>query len=99
MFHGKFSVGIKIGIIFIFNFHRRPIQLYVSVPVGLSSFLYLRSFFDTKKIKRQCFKLQRSTVQAGRQKKLRHLKSAEDVRTTKGLQERTRIIDWNDGET
>ena len=39
MLHGKISVRIKIGITFIFRFHRRPIQLVVFVPVGLSSFL------------------------------------------------------------
>jgi hypothetical protein len=31
---GKISVRIKIEIIFIFRFHRRPIQLVVFVPVG-----------------------------------------------------------------
>jgi hypothetical protein len=38
---GKISFRIKIGITFIFRFHRRPIQLVVFVPVGLSSFLHL----------------------------------------------------------
>ena len=33
---GKISVRIKIGITFFFRFHRRPIQLVVFVPVGLS---------------------------------------------------------------
>ena len=33
---------IKIGINFIFRLHRRPIQLVVFDPVGLSSFLHLR---------------------------------------------------------
>ena len=32
---------IKIGIIFIFRFYRRPIQLVVFVVVGLSLFLHL----------------------------------------------------------
>ena len=36
---GKISVGIKIGITFIFRFHRRPMQLVVIVPVALLSFL------------------------------------------------------------
>ena len=39
---GKISVGIKIGITFNFSFHRRPIQLLVFIPVGLSSFLRRR---------------------------------------------------------
>ena len=38
---GKISVRIKVGITFIFRFRRRPIQLVVFVPVGLSSFLHL----------------------------------------------------------
>ena len=33
-------IQIKIGISFIFRIHRRPIQLFVFVPVGLSSFLW-----------------------------------------------------------
>ena len=33
---------IKIGITFICRFHRRPIQLLVFVPVGISSILHLR---------------------------------------------------------
>ena len=32
---------MKIGIAFIFRFHRRPIQVVVFFPVGLSSFLHL----------------------------------------------------------
>ena len=36
---GKITVRIKIGITFIFRLQRRSIQLPVSVPVGLSSFL------------------------------------------------------------
>ena len=55
MFHGKISVRIT----FIFRFHCRPIQLLVFVPVGLPSFL------------KESLKLQRSTAQAGCQKKLR----------------------------
>ena len=44
--------------------------------------------------------LQRSTTQAGRQKKLRQrTRPAEDVRLTKGLQERTQPNEWDDGET
>ena len=62
---GKISVRIKIGINFILWFHRRPIQIVVLVPLGLSSFL----------------------------------RPAEDVvRTTKGLQERTQLFEWDDGE-
>ena len=74
---GKISVKIKVGITFIFRFHRRLIQLIVFVQ------------------------LQRSTAQAGRQNKLRHpTRFAEDVvRTTKGLQERTQLTEWDDGET
>ena len=40
MFHapmGRFQLESKIGITFISRFHRRPIQLVVFVPVGLSS--------------------------------------------------------------
>ena len=33
---GKISVRIKIEITFFFRLHRRPIQLVVLVPVGLS---------------------------------------------------------------
>ena len=33
------TVRIKIGITFIFMFHRRPIQLVMFVPVDFSSFL------------------------------------------------------------
>ena len=36
---GKTSVRIKIGITFIFRFHRRPIQLVVFIPIGLSYLL------------------------------------------------------------
>ena len=36
---GNISVGIKIGVTFIFKLHRRPIQLLEFVFVGLSSFL------------------------------------------------------------
>ena len=40
------------------------------------------------------------SAQTGRQKKLRHpTRPAEDVRTTKGLQERTQLIELEDGET
>ena len=40
-------------------------------------------------------------AQARRQKKLRHpTRPAEDaVRTTKGLQERIQLFEWDDGET
>ena len=38
---GKVAVRIKIGITFIFRFHRCPIKLVAFVPVGLSSFLHL----------------------------------------------------------
>ena len=45
--------------------------------------------------------LQRPTAQAGRQKKFRQpTRPAGDVvRMTKGLQERTQLIEWDDGET
>ena len=33
--------GVKVEFTFIFRSHRRPIQLPVFVPVGLSSFLHL----------------------------------------------------------
>ena len=39
---GKISVSIKIAITFIFRFHRRPIQLFVFVPISLSWFLHHR---------------------------------------------------------
>ena len=75
---GKISVK-KIGIILIFRFRRRPIQLVLFVPVGLPSFLHLLQVL--------CGKLIHPT------------RLAEDVRTTKGLQERTELIEWDDGET
>ena len=37
----RFLFELKIGITFILSFHRRPIQLVVFIPVGLSSFLHL----------------------------------------------------------
>ena len=66
-----------------FRLHRRPIQLVVFVPVGLSS-------LD-----------QRSNAQVHRQKQFRHpTRPAEDVnKLAKGLQERTQLIEWDDGET
>ena len=46
------------------------------------------------------FKFQRSNVQTGRQKKLGQLRPADDVtKVTKGLQERTQLIEWDHGET
>ena len=62
---------IKSGITFIFKFHRRPIQLVVFVPVGLSSFLHL----------------------------LQVLLAVELSSFAQGLQERTQLIEWDDGET
>ena len=43
----------------------------------------------------------RSTSQAGRQKEFRDpIRPAEDTnKLTKGLQERTQLIEWDDGET
>ena len=37
---GRFQFESKIGITFIFMFHRRPIQIDVVVPVALSTFLW-----------------------------------------------------------
>ena len=40
------------------------------------------------------------SAQTGRQKKLRHpTRPTKDVRTAKALQERTQLIEWDDGET
>ena len=70
----SYSFRIKIGITFIFRFYRRPIQIVVLFPIGLSSFL-------------------RSS--AG------HIgcRPEDIVRTTKDLQERTQLFEWDDGET
>ena len=82
----SFHARIKIGITFIFVFHRRPIQLVVFVPVGLLSFLR-----HLLQVLLGVFELQPLTVQAGRQKKLRlPTRPAEDINIlTKGLEERT----------
>ena len=94
---GKISVRIKIAITLIFRFRRRPIQLVVFVTVGLSSFLrhlwQVLLYVEVFSVAR----LGQLTV-TGRQKKFRHQRLAEDVRTTKGLEERTQLIKWNDGE-
>jgi hypothetical protein len=81
---GKISVSIKIGITFIFRFHRCPIQLIMFVPVDLSSFL--RQF---------------QQILLGVDVFCPHpTRSAENVvRMTKGLQEQTQLIEWDDGET
>ena len=79
------------------------------VAVGLSSLLrhHLQILLDVEvsSVVRigplTVVRVQRSTPQAGRQKKLRHPKRpTEDiVKTTKDLQERTQLIKWDDSET
>ena len=73
---------IKIEITFNIRLHRRPIQLVVFVPVGLSSIcshlLQVLLVFEVSSVARP----------------------AEDVnKMTKGLQEPTQLIEWDDGET
>ena len=50
--------------------------------------------------KQHLTEVDRQLSKLGKQKKLQHpRRPAEDtVRTTKGLQERTQIIEWDDGE-
>ena len=111
---------IKIGITFIFRFHRRPIQLAVFVPVDLSSICrhlqaLLRVEIPSVARPGQLTVLVQITdsfncwmskflrfmhrwegfTQAGRQNKFRHpTRPAQDVnKLTKGLQERTQVIE------
>ena len=77
VFYGKISVRIKIGIPFIFRFHRHPIQIVVFFPVGLLS-------FSTGLCRRNLDTQQRPVENV--------------VITMKGLQERTQLFEWDDGE-
>ena len=72
--------NIEIGITFIFRFRCRPIQLVVFVPVGLSSFLrhllHVLLGVEVSSVARPGqftvrIQVQRSTVQAMRQKKFK----------------------------
>ena len=61
---------------------------------------YISNRVSTPNNKSQWFELQMSTAREGRHKKLRRPTwPAQDVvRTTKGLQGRTQLIQWDDGE-
>ena len=103
---------IKIGINFIFMFHRRPIQLVAFVPVGLSSLLHLLqvllgvevssviSYYHRKlKLKHRvtfCYKM--AAIPIDRRKFDTQQDLQNVIRTTKGLQERIQVIEWNDGD-
>jgi hypothetical protein len=96
---GKISVGIKIGITFIFWLHLHPIQLVVFVPIDLSSFLHLRhvllgvevssiAWFEQLTIGVQITDSNGQLPKLGDRRKFdTQIRPAEDVKTKNGLRE------------
>ena len=89
----KQNKGVKIGITFIFRFHRHPIQLVVFVPVGLSSFI--------RRLLWVFLGVEVSSVARPGQLTVRFqiTESFNCWVSKKGQQERTQLIEWDDGET
>ena len=90
MFHdGKISVRTKIAITNNFRFHCRPIQIVVFIPVGL---LLLSHFQQV---------LLGVEVSSEEDRRLRHpTRPVKNVMIMmKGLQERTQLFEWDDGES
>ena len=90
-FNIAFIGGIKNEITFIFKLHLHPIHLVVFVPINLSSVTISSAGLDLNS--------SGQLPRLGDRKKLRYsTRPAEEVKTTKGLQERTQLIEWDDGE-
>ena len=87
MYDRGLAIRIKIGITFFYRFHRCPIQLVV---ISCRPFVT----FVTWSTGLGCLSW------LGRLKKLRKTRPADDVtKVTKDLQERTQLIELDDGET
>ena len=77
-----------------------PPSGYTKIDIFENNFLSPLEFYSNVFTQFKKIQFNYQTTQARRQKKLRQPRLADVViKVTKGLQERTRLIEWEDGET